>query len=183
MYRDNIRRARFNLCTMQHRRTFLQLLSGIPLLVATGFTQRALAAQVGAAHRPAPFAPSNIDLCDVYIAGLQHTRAFDICLHELLSVGEELVFVREPENIYDKRAIAVYARQGFRIGYLPKWSNYIPAKLLDDGVKLRGSIAKINADEPPWHYVKVRVSIDVPNSNLHARANCHPNNTYLWSLN
>ncbi len=44
-----------------------------------------------------------------------------------------LKLVREPENIYDTRAIKVLNQDGLHIGYVPRSKNEVIANLMDAG--------------------------------------------------
>ena len=62
-----------------------------------------------------------------------------------LKPGDALVLIREPENKFDKNAIAVYA--GFhKVGYIPKGKNLALAALIDrTGAPLGVAIAQDGA--------------------------------------
>lgn len=82
-------------------------------------------------HRTSPPPPPGHAL-------LIHTTVAGLRFHEFelaafpLDLGQRLRVVREPENPYDKRAIALYAGDR-RIGYVPRRLNKMPARLLDAG--------------------------------------------------
>lgn len=50
-----------------------------------------------------------------------------------LSPNEELVYIREPENVHDKNAILIKTKQDKEIGYISMEDNAQIAKLIDDG--------------------------------------------------
>lgn len=52
--------------------------------------------------------------------------------HENLSVGESVVLRREPDNIYDTNAIAVYSLMGEMLGYIPSSRAAAMASHMDD---------------------------------------------------
>lgn len=99
-------------------------------------------------------------LYETYVAGMQHHKPYRRGLMKSLVVGTDLVLKREPDNEFDHRAIAVYMQNGLRLGYLPKWINHIPSRLLDDGHELQCTITKFNSDDDPWHKVKVAITFN-----------------------
>lgn len=68
----------------------------------------------------------------VFVAGTHVGNRPQICLH--LRGGEELKIVREPENPYDRNAIAIYNTKGEQCGFVPaKMARWI-TPVLDAGV-------------------------------------------------
>lgn len=68
----------------------------------------------------------------VFVAGIHVGNRPQICLH--LRGGEELKIVREPENPYDRNAIAIYNTKGEQCGFVPgKMARWI-TPVLDAGV-------------------------------------------------
>lgn len=71
------------------------------------------------------------------IAGMEHhiksdeerERAYNI------EAGTELKLYREPDNKYDKWAIAVYITEDDKLGYISRFKNEVIARLMDTGKK------------------------------------------------
>jgi len=70
-----------------------------------------------------------------YAIGLEHTKDIES--------GEPVRLIREPDNPYDDKAIAIYCK-GDRIGYVPKNNNAIFANLIDGKKRLYGEIKGTN---------------------------------------
>lgn len=106
------------------------------------------------AELPMPF-EREIFLFDTYIAGTSHIPE----LHDgsiTLEKGEKLDFFREPDNLYDKNAIAMRNRDRQKIGYVPREDNVVFSRLMDAGKELYG---KITAIETRGTLLKIRVKI------------------------
>lgn len=68
-----------------------------------------------------------------------------------------LEMVREPENEFDKRAIALYFNQQ-KIGYLPRESNKTLSILMDtDLLEFHAEITHIEADASDWEKIRIAV--------------------------
>ncbi|MFC1670936.1 DUF6438 domain-containing protein [Spirochaetota bacterium] len=57
-----------------------------------------------------------------------------------LKINDFLIFQREPYNIYDNMAIAVYDKNINKLGYIPKEINSKPAELMDGGLLIFGKL-------------------------------------------
>lgn len=75
------------------------------------------------------------------LVGMNHQKTEDIV--KALQVGDELLLVREPQNAYDKNAIAVWAGNR-RVAYIPSKTNGRLAKIIDE----RGTDFTPAADSP-----------------------------------
>lgn len=141
---------------MNTRRRLLRALLGAPLLLVAN---RAVIARpqppAPTAQPPAP--TTQTILYETYVAGMQHHKPYRRGILKSVVVGSDLVLKREPINEFDHRAIAVHLENGLRLGYLPKWVNHIPSRLIDDGHELHCTITKFNSDDEPWHMVKVAI--------------------------
>lgn len=97
-----------------------------------------------------------IYLTDFYIAGFRYYDGFAVV--DRLRVGDELVMVREIDNPHDDLAIAVYfsgADRLYKLGYVPRSINLIPANLLDQEIALGAKITEIDPSAEPWSMVAV----------------------------
>lgn len=113
----------------------------------TLFASRVFAAEVSA----------QLLLQDSPLAGFQFHAGKK--LWPQMHVGDELVLVREPENIHDRLAIRVEWKNQ-AIGYVPRRDNADVARLLDHGVKLVARISRLAESRDPW--VRVRFEILAP---------------------
>lgn len=108
----------------------------------------------GALDLPKPFA-QDIFLFDTHVAGTTHIAGMEE-LAPLLEIGERLQFIREPENPYDKMAIAIKTEEGVKLGYVPKADNAIFARLMDAGKLLFGKIAQ-KEQRGRWHRIIIEI--------------------------
>lgn len=90
------------------------------------------------ADLPKPFG-TEIYLFKTYIAGTQYYSAKD----NIKKIKEKdfLIFQREPENQYDRKAIVVMDLEGNKFGYIPRANNNIISNLMDAGKNIYGKIA------------------------------------------
>ena len=91
---------------------------------------------------------------DSPIAGFQYYRGNSIL--RLLRVGKELSLVREPRNIHDSDAIAIYFKNE-KLGFVPQLENRAIAQMLDRGETLKPVVSELLAETDA--YQPVRVSI------------------------
>ena len=73
-------------------------------------------------------------------------------LYDSLSIGDRLVLVREPNNAYDEKAIAVKTCLGDSLGYVPRVNNLILSRLMDAGYNLYAEVRDKSHREPAPHY-------------------------------
>lgn len=80
-------------------------------------------------------------------------------LLDTMHEGDLLEMVREDDNEYDPKAIALYFNKS-KIGFIPKEDNDILSKLMDaDVVKLQAEIAHLNKEAQAWENVHIGVYI------------------------
>ena len=94
-------------------------------------------------------------LTKFYIAGFYYYEGDSVV--QKLKLGEELIIVQEPSNPFDRRALEIYTKENVKLGYVPRYENPIPSRLLRQNVKIIGIVDKINLGESDWR--KVRVSL------------------------
>lgn len=73
-----------------------------------------------------------------------------------LSVGAGLKLVREPQNIHDADAVAVYF-QNEMLGYVPRGENSAIAQMLDRGESLAASVSRLQVADDPWERIRFNV--------------------------
>ena len=103
---------------------------------------------------PKPF-ERDIFLFDTYVAGTTHVEGIEE-LEQYLNIEDKLVFLREPDNQYDKQAIVIKTVDGVKIGYVLKKDNVIFARLMDAGKLLFG---RISAKEKKGSWVKINIKV------------------------
>lgn len=103
---------------------------------------------------PKPF-EKDIFLFDTHVAGTSHIEGIEE-LEPHLNIDDRLDFFREPDNRYDKEAIAIKTAGGVKIGYVPKQDNVIFARLMDAGKLLFG---RISGKEKKGNWVKLDIKV------------------------
>jgi hypothetical protein len=98
---------------------------------------------------------TEIQLMECYIAGTTFREDIGEIEPELQK-DDLLVFKREPDNEYDKLAIAVYDKEERRIGYIPQRKNEILARLMDAGKIVFGKI-KNKKWQDRWLNINIRI--------------------------
>lgn len=131
---------------MLDRRRFLMFLGSSPFL---SFLRGSLV--------EARSAPRRIVLTETFIAGFYYHEGMRPEVFWTLSLGQELMLLREPENPYDHRAIAVCTPEGVKLGYIPRRLNKVPASIADQGVRISAEVVAIDPVASTWERVKVRV--------------------------
>ena len=96
-------------------------------------------------------------LADIFVAGFQYHEGMRREVAQTHREGDTVLLVREPDNPYDDQAIAVRTYGGFRIGYVPRDLNPVPAVLADQGVALSAEILSVNRDSPTSERVAIRM--------------------------
>lgn len=94
-------------------------------------------------------------LLECYVAGTNFRP--DIAeIEPSLTVGAQFSLRREPRNEHDENAVAIYEKNGYHLGYIPKIKNEVLAHLLDAGKRLS---AKLAAKEWNGSWLKLDVEI------------------------
>lgn len=76
------------------------------------------------------------------------------------AVGDRVELVPEANNVFDERAVAVYARN-LQIGYLPT-DGWLTSEILDEGSEVLASIGSIAMIETGYLKVTLKVKISRP---------------------
>lgn len=103
---------------------------------------------------PNPF-EQEIFLFDTYVAGTSHIKDMEE-LAPYLNIGDQLNFFREPDNVYDNKAIVIKNANGVKIGYVPKHDNIVFSRLMDAGKCLFGVIMN---KELSGKWLKIEIKI------------------------
>ena len=97
--------------------------------------------------------PREILVLETFVAGTSYSNVEDI--ESKLTTDTKLVLVREPKNEHDEFAIAIYFENN-KIGYIPRDSNEVMARLLDAGKSFFATITK-SEWEGNWLRVDIKV--------------------------
>ena len=93
-----------------------------------------------------------VKLTTLKVAGLQYG---ELPKHPFLA-DERVTLIRQPNNDYDKYAVAIYY-MGMHVGYIPRTNSRIIASMLDAGVVLRAHVRYYDANKEPWERLWVSV--------------------------
>ena len=88
-------------------------------------------------------ARNEVLLLSTYVAGTAYHQTSEA---SALRPGGSVTLRREPRNDYDPRAIAVHARSGAKLGYLPRVDNPALANLMDKGFQVTARIQQVVPD-------------------------------------
>jgi hypothetical protein len=102
----------------------------------------------------------HISLLKFFIAGYQFYKGERI--EHLLAPGTQLALLREQENPYDNKAVAVYYNT-HKLGFIPRTNNQIIANLLNQQISLIANIVEVNKEKSVWERVRVEVGIKAYN--------------------
>lgn len=81
-----------------------------------------------------------------YIAGVPYHKGARETL-DAMAEGESLVLSREPDNKFDKHAVAVLFDGWKKVGYVPKVDARTMAKVLDSGLPYSCVLRKVGASK------------------------------------
>lgn len=73
-----------------------------------------------------------------------------------MQIGQPVQLKREPHNPHDSHAIEVYW-QNYKLGYVPRISNFALAKMLDEQAHISAFIVALNPQEMPCYGVDIEV--------------------------
>ena len=101
---------------------------------------------------------THILLQDSPLAGFQYHAGKQ--LWSQMRVGDVLTLAREPDNVYDAKAVRV-EWQGHKIGYVPRRDNSDVARFMDGGQILVARINRLAEVRDPWSRVRFEILIPV----------------------
>lgn len=96
-----------------------------------------------------------IYLLQFFVRGFQYYEGPDI----IRQINREglVDLVREPDNLYDENAIAIYF-EGHKIGYVPRETNLVLSNILDaDLLDLQAEITFVEPDAATWEQISVAI--------------------------
>jgi hypothetical protein len=102
---------------------------------------------------PMPFI-KEIFLIESQVAGTAYHNLKEI--EPNMQISDNMIFIREPENQHDNKAIAIMDAKGNKLGYIPKEKNEILANLLDAGKLVFGKL-----DDKKWlgNWLKLKIKV------------------------
>lgn len=108
--------------------------------------------QIGELEKPFE---RDIMLFDTVVAGTSHVPGIEEILAGLQE-GDRLTFLREPDNNYDEKAIAVLTSGESKIGYVPRYDNVVFSRLMDAGKLLFGKVVHIDRRKG-WTRIRMEI--------------------------
>jgi hypothetical protein len=114
--------------------------------------------QSGGLAVPKPFSQPVRLIDAVAVAGTTHVPGIER-IAAGLHPGDRLRFERDPGNAHDARAVKVFSPGGERVGWLPVDVNDIPARLMDAGKELYGSVVDVER-RGSWTRIRMDVYLD-----------------------
>ena len=121
------------------------IISGFGLLTAKGLTKPAFTI---------PEEEKTTALLKCYIAGYAYYQGERVI--DQLKQGCKLDLIREPENPYDNKAIAIYFKN-HKLGFIPRINNKVIANIMDQKIEVFAKILKIKPENNDWDKVRVEV--------------------------
>ena len=91
------------------------------------------------------------------VAGFQYHQGEEVW--PLLQAGMPLELKREPENRYDRKAVAIYW-QGAQLGYVPRVENHAVGAMLDRGQPVKARITALSLEANPWRRIQMGIYIE-----------------------
>jgi len=91
-------------------------------------------------------------LTTLKVAGLQYGE----CTDDTFILDESLSLVPEPDNPYDRYAVAIFKKEK-RVGYIPKTNSRIVASIIENGSKVHARVRYFDKHKDPWDRVWVSV--------------------------
>lgn len=113
-------------------------------------------AAVSVAWPAAAGTESHILIQTAPLAGFQYHAGG--ALFPLMSVGDRLTLIREPDNPHDSKAVRVEWR-GAMIGYAPRADNADLARMMDHGARVEGRIVHLQKARDPWKRVLIEILV------------------------
>lgn len=98
-------------------------------------------------------------LTKFYVAGFFYYDGENV-LHKLKK-GDELKIIPEPTNPYDRRALEIFTSNNVKLGYVPRYENPIPSRLMRQNLKIVGIVNKINPNAETWKMLRVNLYVEV----------------------
>ena len=90
-----------------------------------------------------------------YVAGAPYRVGFETRLDSVFYPGQKLRAVREPGNIHDESAIALYAGNE-KLGYIPRQDNIRLRGVLENHKPISATVMKVDNDRP-WDGVELEI--------------------------
>ena len=75
-----------------------------------------------------------------------------------LHVGQAVKLVREPSNIHDPQAVAIYSGDA-QLGYVPRVENRAVSAMMDRGERVQARIEWLSVDENPWNRIGISIAL------------------------
>ena len=95
-------------------------------------------------------------LLQCFVAGFRYYNGPQLL--DKMEIGDTIKLVREPNNKYDNKAIALYF-QNNKIGFIPQMDNQVICNMMDANLlELQAEISYVNPKKDTWEQVEIIVS-------------------------
>lgn len=95
-------------------------------------------------------------LLQCFVAGFSYYNGPQLL--DSMEIGNVIKLVREPNNKYDEKAIALYLNNQ-KIGFVPRIDNEVLSNIMDSNtLKLAAEISYINAKKSTWEQVEIVIN-------------------------
>ncbi|MFN3663400.1 HIRAN domain-containing protein [Yoonia sp.] len=116
----------------------------------------AVAAAAPAGAAAGPVAAKAVPVLQTHVTGT--TPGMIARAGRQLSIGSSLALVREPDNDYDPRAVAVWTADGAKVGYVPRVANQTLQNLMDAGFAFTAQLTSLQPGGPRPD-IKIAISL------------------------
>jgi hypothetical protein len=95
-------------------------------------------------------------LLQCFVAGFRYYNGPQLL--DKMEIGDTIKLVRDPNNKYDNKAIALYF-QNNKIGFIPQMDNQVISNMMDANLlELQAEISYVNPKKDTWEQVEIIVS-------------------------
>jgi hypothetical protein len=95
-------------------------------------------------------------LLQCFVAGFRYYNGPQLL--NKMEIGDTIKLVREPNNKYDNKAIALYF-QNNKIGFIPQMDNQVICNMMDANLlELQAEISYVNPKKDTWEQVEIIVN-------------------------
>ena len=105
-----------------------------------------------------------LSLCKCQVAGFQYYQGPQI--YSSLQAGQPLKLLREPDNPYDSKAIAIFTQTGNKLGYVPRTINTVPSGLMDGGQELKARLLSVAIETHNFDPLIMEIFMVQPNQEI-----------------
>jgi HIRAN domain len=102
-------------------------------------------------------------LYEGFIAGFVYYEGNTLL--DQMQPNDGLDLLREPDNRYDSKAIAIYW-EGKKLGFMPRLDNTVLAAILDADLPCKAHIIDLYPHQPNWEKLRFGISLYFPQTSV-----------------